>query len=131
MRLAIGIAIGLLFGLTIGFAGMTFFNDRAITEPRKVDKQSSNTQTMASYVCQWNGGTRESALVIKGDASGAKEMIIPWRTNGDRFRIDETTDLHYIATDLEEKRSKIADSTLAALRVICILPPGSRRKLCR
>jgi len=117
MRLAIGIAIGLLFGLTIGFAGMTFFNDRAITEVRKADKQSSNTQTMASYVCQWNGGTRESALVIKSDASGAKEMIFPWRTDGDRFRIDETTDLHYIATDIEEEGSKITDSTLDLNRI--------------
>jgi hypothetical protein len=54
MRLAIGIAIGLLFGLTIGLAGMTFFNERAITELRKANKQASNTQTMASYICQWN-----------------------------------------------------------------------------
>jgi hypothetical protein len=117
MRLAIGVAVGLLFGLIIGFASMTFFNERAITNPQKADTQTSNTQMMASYVCQWNGGTRESALVIKGDAAGAKELIFPWRTDGDRFRIDETTDLHYIATDIEEKKSKIAVSTLDLNRV--------------
>ena len=117
MRLVTGIAIGLLFGLIIGFAGMSFFNELAVTKPGKADKTTSSTQTMASYVCQWNGGTRESALVIKSDASGAKEMIFPWSTAGDRFRINETTDLHYIAMDIEEKGGKISNSTLDLNRI--------------
>jgi gas vesicle protein len=123
MRLAIGVAIGLLFGLAIGSVSMTFLYDRASKEVRRADRQSSNaqtasnTQTVASYICQWSGGTRESALLIKSDTSGAKEMIFPWKTDGDRFRIDETTDLHYIGTDIEEKKSEATVSTFDLNRV--------------
>jgi hypothetical protein len=117
MKLAIGIAIGLLFGLAIGFAGMALFYERAITELRKADKQTSNTEMAASYVCQLNPDAKKSGLLIKGDTSGAKEMIFPWKTDGDRFRIDKTTDLHYIATNIEEKQSKVTESTIDLNRI--------------
>ena len=49
MRLATGIAIGLLFGLIIGFAGISVFNEYTITKSVKANKKTSNTQMMASY----------------------------------------------------------------------------------
>jgi hypothetical protein len=81
------------------------------------DTNQPSSQTMASYICQWGTGTRESALMIKSDKAGAKEIIFPWRTDGDRFQIDKTTDLHYFATNVEEKYSRVSTSTMELNRV--------------
>ena len=98
MRLAIAITIGLLIGLAIGAAGMTYWRDRAVSVLQKANRETQAPQPLESYhICQSDNG-KQTALIIKGDGDGAKQIIFPWRTDGDVFRIEQTTDLHYIGT---------------------------------
>jgi hypothetical protein len=119
IRLAIGIIIGLLVGLAIGVTGMIYRNDAPVSVIQKTDRETQVAQQRESYhICQWATGTRESAMVIKGDGAGAKQIIFPWRKNdGDLFRIEQTTDLHYIAIDTEAKGRELGDTSLDLNRV--------------
>jgi hypothetical protein len=127
VRMAIGIVIGLLVGLSLGLFTMNYWQDRGATAVPKFNGETQATARPDSYyICQLDQG-KPKALIIKGDSSGAKKIIFPWKTDGDEFLIEQTTDLHYVAKNVEPKPSP-TDSSLELNRITGDLYLTSRLK---
>jgi hypothetical protein len=95
-----GIVIGLLIGFAFGLVAMNYWNDRTPSNAAPSAQIETNTVVADSYfICKSGQTNRDSALIIKGDHSGAKTMLFPWHSEADEFRIERTTDLYYKAVE--------------------------------
>jgi hypothetical protein len=115
MRLAIGIIIGLASGLAVGATGMTYWKDRYGPALQEADRAPPSPAQHESYVlCKMNfdNAPFNHPMVIKGDRAGARQIVMPWTTDGDLFLIEQTTDLHYLATNTEAKCREVSSDSL-------------------
>jgi hypothetical protein len=90
----IGIFVGLAIGFSLGLISMAYWNAH-MSAPERTEKDAGYTESY--YLCKPDSGLRERSLIIKGDRSGATTIVFPWDTQEDAFRIEETTDLTYVA----------------------------------
>jgi hypothetical protein len=94
MGKVIGIFVGLAIGFPLGLIFMTYWNAR-MSAPEHPEKSADYTESY--YLCKPDHDGPEKALIIKGDKSGAKTIVFPWHSEADAFRIEQTSDLNYVA----------------------------------
>ena len=118
MGKAVGIALGLMIGFLVGLVARGYWDERLppLTTPPSVASEQNSGYAERYFICKYGQSNLESALIIKGDRSGAKTMTFSWKSNGDEFRIEETTDLYYKAVEASPEASE-AYSSLELNRV--------------
>ena len=113
LGMAIGLGIGLLLGMGVASYYVHYFATSVESPSRAGMKQSAFSEQF--YLCQPDHG-RTTQLVIKSEDDVAKTILFPWKTEGDEFVIERTTDLLYSAKNVDPKPSA-TDSSLELRRV--------------
>jgi hypothetical protein len=131
MRLLIGVMVGLLIGFGLGLFGISYWQSRYTSVAEKADRKTAPSERPFEnyYVCQSDTVKTSSALIIRGNGDHATQMVFPWKTDGDLFDVDHTTDLHYLASDTVGRAvaENVADLNRVTgdLYIITRLSPGA------